>query len=143
VVLCAQSMHIDADAQCVKSIHYRVKCGFPSPAADYTEDSLNLSEYLGFDKPSVFTFSVSGESMINAGILDGDKVIIDRALTPKNGDVVVAVVDAEYTLKRLVRRADGRFELHAENPAFKPIQFAEGQSLEVWGVLIGVIRKCG
>lgn len=121
---------------------YRIRCGFPSPAESFAEEDLSISDYLGFDKPSVFVFSVEGESMVGAGILEGDKVVVDRALTPKSGDVVVAVVDAEYTLKRFVRRADGRIELHAENPAFKPMHFSEGQCLEVWGVLVGVIRKC-
>jgi DNA polymerase V len=121
-------------------ITYPLPAGFPSPASDYEEDSLNLSEYLGFGKPSVFLFTVAGDSMTGAGIEDGDKVIVDRALTPKHRDIVVAIVDGEYTLKRL-HMSYGRIALHPENASYKPLVMTEGQQLEIWGVVVGVIRR--
>lgn len=121
-------------------IKYPLPAGFPSPATDYEEDSLNLSDYLGFGKPSVFLFTVAGDSMNGAGIEDGDKVIVDRALTPKHRDIVVAIVDAEYTLKRL-HTSFGRIALHPENTSYQPLVMAEGQQLEIWGVVVGVIRR--
>lgn len=121
-------------------IKYPLPAGFPSPAADYEEDSLNLGDYLGCGKPSVFIFTVAGDSMIGAGIEDGDKVIVDRALTPKHRDIVVAIIDNEYTLKRLHNNY-GRIALHAENPAYKPLEMSDGQQLEIWGVVVGVVRR--
>ena len=78
--------------------------------------------------------------MIGACIDEGDKVVVDRAQTPRHGDIVVAVVDGEYTIKRLYQQAD-RVELHAENPNYAPITFAEGGELQIWGVVVGVVRR--
>ena len=78
--------------------------------------------------------------MMGAGICDGDKVVVDKALKPKHKDIVVAVVDSEYTIKRLYQLR-GRIELQPENPHFEPITFNEGSELQIWGVVIGVVRK--
>ena len=78
--------------------------------------------------------------MIVAGIHDGDKVVVDRALKAKHNDIVVAVVDGEYTIKRLYKYR-GRIELRPENPDYQPITFTEGNELQIWGVVIGVVRK--
>jgi DNA polymerase V len=100
---------------------HRISAGFPSPAADYIEVGLDLNDYL-------------------ASIEEGDKVIVDRALTPKHRDIVVAVVDGDYTLKRLFKHR-GRVELRAENPAYQHIEFKDGSELLVWGVVVGVVRR--
>ena len=78
--------------------------------------------------------------MIVAGIHHGDKVVVDRALKPKHKDIVVAVVNGEYTIKRLYQHK-GRIELRPENPSFSSITFSEGQELQIWGVVVGVVRR--
>ena len=119
---------------------HKISAGFPSPAADYVEQGLDLNTYLVQHKAASFFFNVTGESMIGAGILDGDKVLVDRSVTPQHGHIVIAVIDAEYTLKRLYL-LDGKVELHPDNPAYAPIRLVEGNELQIWGVVTAVIRK--
>jgi DNA polymerase V len=121
-------------------ISHRLSAGFPSPAADYSEEALNLNDYLVRNKPATFMFTVKGDSMTLAGIHPEDKVVVDRSLSPQAGDIVVAVVSGEYTIKRL-RLRQGQPELWPENPAYAPITFAEGAELEIWGVVVGVVRR--
>ena len=124
----------------LKLLSHRISAGFPSPAADYAEDGLDLNHYLVQNKPATFMFTVKGDSMLGAGICDGDKVVVDKALKPKHKDIVVAVVDGEYTIKRLYQLR-GRIELQAENPNYQAITFNEGSELQIWGVVVGVVRK--
>lgn len=124
----------------LRLLSHRISAGFPSPAGDYTEDGLDINEYLVRNPPATFMFSVKGDSMIGASIEDGDKVVVDRSLTPKHNDIVVAVVDSEYTIKRLIKQS-GRVELRPENPAYSPILFGDGEELQVWGVVVGVVRR--
>jgi SOS-response transcriptional repressor LexA len=77
-------------------LSHQISAGFPSPATDYLEEGLDLNDYLVRNKPATFLFTVKGDSMIGASIEEGDKVIVDRALTAKHDDIVVAVVDGEY-----------------------------------------------
>lgn len=118
----------------------RIPAGFPSPAADYVEQGLDLNQYMIAHRASTFIFSVVGDSMKDAGILDGDKVVVDRAIEPQHRHVVIAVVNQEYTIKRLYKRA-GVIELRPENPAFKPIRFDGQDELQIWGVVVGVLRR--
>jgi DNA polymerase V len=117
-----------------------IAAGFPSPAADYTEDRLDLNRYLIHKPSATFIFTVKGDSMTGAGILDGDKVIVDRTRTPRHGNIVVAVVDGDFTIKRLFLK-NGQVELHPENPAFPPITLQEESVLVVWGVVTGLVRR--
>ncbi|MFN4327599.1 MAG: LexA family protein [Limnobacter sp.] len=126
----------------VRVVSHRISAGFPSPAADYAEDGLDLNDYLVRNKPASFMFTVKGDSMLNAGIVDGDKVIVDRSLNAKSKDIVVAVVNGEYTIKRLYKTSS-KVELRPENPAYQPIVFKEGRELEIWGVVVGVVRRYG
>ena len=119
----------------------KIPAGLPSPATDCGEYGLDINVYLIRHREASFYFSVSGDSMRGAGILDGDKVLVDRAVEPRHGHVVIAVVNNEYTLKRLYRR-NGVLELRAENPAYAPIRLKEADELQVWGVVVGVVRKC-
>jgi DNA polymerase V len=121
-------------------IMHPLSAGFPSPAADYAADGLDLNSYLIQNKPATFMFTVRGESMIVAGIHHGDKVVVDRALKPKHKDIVVAVVNGEYTIKRLYKYK-GLIELRPENPDYSNITFSEGHELQIWGVVIGVVRR--
>ena len=121
-------------------LSHRISAGFPSPAADYAEEGLDLNSYLVQNKPATFMFTVKGDSMMGAGICDGDKVVVDKALKPKHKDIVVAVVNDEYTIKRLYQLR-GKTELQPENPQYQPITFGEGSELQIWGVVVGVVRK--
>lgn len=118
----------------------RVPAGFPSPAEDYVEGSLDLNEHLIQHKEATFFVRVQGESMIGAGIQNGDLLVVDRALEAVDGNIVIAVVDGELTLKRLSRR-NGQVRLLPENPCFHPIEFNDDQSLEIWGVVTNVIHR--
>lgn len=118
---------------------YAVQAGFPSPADDYVEDYLDLNKLLIQNKSATFFLRVKGDSMINAGIHNGDIIVVDRSVEPVDGSVVVAVVDSELTVKRLVWR-NGIAELHAENPKYAPIRFKEGQELTIWGVVTSAVH---
>jgi DNA polymerase V len=129
-------------SQRMRLVCHRISAGFPSPAADYAEDGLDLNDYLVRNKPASFMFTVKGDSMINAGIVEGDKVIVDRSVNAQSKDIVVAVVNGEYTIKRLYK-GSSKVELRPENPAYQPIVFKEGSELEIWGVVVGVVRRYG
>lgn len=118
----------------------KVAAGFPSPAADHLESTLDLNSYLIRHRAASFFFTVSGRSMEQAGILDGDKIAVDRSVSPRHGHIVLALIDNEFTVKRLYSQ-NGIVELHAENPDFAPIRLDEGQQLTVWGVVVGVVRR--
>ncbi len=118
----------------------RVPAGFPSPAEDYVEGSLDLNEHLIEHREATFFVRVKGQSMTGAGIADGDLLVVDRSLEAGDGDIVVAVVDGELTVKRLSRRG-GRVRLLAEHPGFAPIEFKDGQELTVWGVVTSIVRR--
>ena len=104
------------------------------------ENTLDLNQYLIHNKAATFIFTIKGDSMIDASIEDGDKVIVDRSIKARHRHIVVAVVNNEYTIKRLYKYA-GRIELHPENPRYIPITFSEGSELQIWGVVIGVVRR--
>ena len=90
---------------------------------------------------ATFYVRVTGDSMVNAGILPEDILAVDRALNAKNNDIVIAVINGELTVKRLVKRRDGHIELHPDNDSYSIISFTDGSEFEVWGVVSGVIRK--
>ncbi|WP_081650643.1 LexA family protein [Paucidesulfovibrio longus] len=117
-----------------------VAAGFPSPADDYVESALDLNEYLVGNPAATFMVRVSGESMLGAGIHDGDVLVVDRSRDPAPGRIVVAVLDGELTVKRL-RFREGSWVLAPENPAFEPIVVGSAQELHVWGVVTGVVRR--
>lgn len=117
----------------------RIPAGFPSPADDYIENSLDLNEYLVKHPAATFFVRVTGDSMTGAGINSGDILIVDRALTPVSGAVVVAALNGEFTVKRLVT-AGGGISLLPENPAYKPVEITNGTEFEVWGVVTYVIH---
>jgi DNA polymerase V len=118
----------------------RISAGFPSPADDYIERRLDLNEHLVARPSATFIWRVAGESMSGAGILPDDMVIVDRSLEAKHGDIVIAEVNGEPTIKRLFTQGR-KVELHPENPDYPIIQFQQGSELIIWGVVSGVIRK--
>ena len=105
--------------------------GFPSPADDYLDGEIDLGAYLIERPASTFLMRVSGESMKNAGILDGDLVVVDRSVVPQSGHVVVGVVEGEMTLKRLRRLGRGHAALQAENPDFPDFVIGEELPAEI------------
>lgn len=117
-----------------------VSAGFPSPADDFIDRSLDLNEYLIKHPAATFFVRVEGSSMIGSGIHPGDILIVDKALEPYDGSIVIAVVDGEFTVKRF-KRERGRCWLAPENPAYAPIEIAGDMQLEVWGVVTYVIHK--
>lgn len=116
-----------------------VAAGFPSPADDYLEEQLNLHQHLIRHPSATFFVRVSGDSMIGAGIYSGDLLIVDRSLSPRNRQIVVAVVQNEFTVKRLVVQKDYCL-LVAEHPDYAPLR-VEDESFSVWGVVIYNIHK--
>ena len=118
----------------------RVKAGFPSPADDHLERSINLNEELIHNRVATFMVRVEGESMRDAGIHPGDVLIIDKSITPADRDVVVAMIDGEFTVKRF-RKLTNRIFLDAENPDFKAIEVTEDQDFKIWGVVTYAIHN--
>lgn len=109
----------------------RIAAGFPSPADDYVEEQIDLNTHLIQHKEATFILRVSGWSMRDAGIFDGDEIIVDRAITPVDGQIVVAAIDGELTVKRL-RQVGTAVHLAAENPDFSDIVLNDGQELCLW-----------
>ena len=119
---------------------WKVPAGFPSPAADHTRKTLDLNEHLIRNREATFIFRVKGDSMIGIGIYDGDELIVDRSIDPKHGNIVLAVLNNEFTVKRLHRRG-GVIKLIAENPIYPPIVVREGEELVIWGVVTRNLHK--
>lgn len=110
-----------------------VPAGFPSPAQDYSDTQIDLTKMLIRDEQATFIVQVSGDSMEGAGIFDGDKLIVDRSIEPRDGHIVVAVVDGEMTVKRL-RVTDSGVVLQAENATHPDVRVPELSALLIWGV---------
>lgn len=115
-----------------------IRAGFAAPAEEQAEEQVTLESYLVRDKKSTFLLRVKGDSMINAGIQEGDLVIVERGAEPKVFDIVVGVLDGEYTLKRL-RKDKGKYYLQAENDAYPDL--IPREDLQTAGVVRGVVRK--
>lgn len=115
-----------------------ISAGFAAPAEEQAEELVTLEDYLVRNRSNTFLLRVRGDSMINAGIQEGDLVLVERGVSPKVSDIVVGVLDGEFTLKRL-KRDKGKFYLQAENDAY-PDLFAL-EELQVAGVVRGVVRK--
>lgn len=122
----------------------RVPAGFASPADDHVDRKLDLNEYCVSNPAATHLAEVEGDSMVEAGIHPGDVVVVDRSVEPKDGDVVVAALNGELTVKQLrVRGRNGnrRVWLVAANELYPPIEVMEGHELVIWGVVTHVIHK--
>jgi repressor LexA len=115
-----------------------VEAGFPSPAEEELRDTLSLDDLLIQNREATFLLKVSGDSMSGAGILPGDMVIVDRGQTPKSGDIVIAQVDGEWTMKHLRKRGSS-LTLVPANPKYQPI--TPKTELKIAGVVTAVVRK--
>ena len=119
----------------------KISAGFPSPADDYIENNLSISELLIKNHLSTFLMKASGDSMIDAGINDGDILVVDRSLKAKSRDIVIAIFEGNLTVKRLIIKVDGSATLKAENPSYKNILISEYTELEIWGVVTSAIHQ--
>ena len=121
----------------------KVPAGFPSPADDHVEKRLDPSEFLVDQVDSTFFVTIMGYSMIDAGLLPGDKAVIDRSKLASVGDIVLAIVDGEFTIKTLGRSKDGSPLLLPANKSgeYKPIEVKKHMHVEIWGVVTGSFRK--
>ena len=117
-----------------------VQAGFPSPAEDHMDMDLNLNDYLVHNPSATFCVKAIGESMKDAGIKSGDIMIVDKSLEPKNRSIVLAVIDGEFTVKR-VNLNDKELYLIPENSSFSPIKITQEMDFQVWGVVTYVIHK--
>ena len=120
-----------------------IKAGFPSPADDYTHDSIDFNRDLIRNPDATFYGRVDGDSMIDAGICDGDIAVIDRSVEAQDGDVVVAFVNNEFTIKYLdlSHKEEGYIELRPANRDFQPIRIDDCDRFEVWGVVVWTIKN--
>ena len=119
-----------------------IKAGFPSPAQDYLSESIDLNKELIRRKETTFLARVSGNSLMDAGICDGDIVVIDKSLEAKNGDFVVAFIDGEFTLKEFrLDEANDCAWLIPHNKDFSPIKVTKENDFMIWGVLTYTIKQ--
>jgi DNA polymerase V len=116
-----------------------VPAGFPSPADDFVVERLDIMKLLVVHPQATYFWQVRGDSMREAGIEDGSIIVVDRAVRPRHGSVVVALVDGECTVKYLHQRA-GRVKLKAANPTYPDIVPRDSQTIEVWGVVRGCVK---
>jgi DNA polymerase V len=117
-----------------------IKAGFPSPAADFDENKISLDAVLVKNRETTFYAKASGTSMIGAGIDDGDIMVIDRSLEPKNNKVAVCLLDGEFTVKR-IKITKEEVLLIPENKLFEPIKITDENQLIIWGIVTYVIKK--
>ena len=117
-----------------------VSAGFPSPADDYTEENIDLNEHLISNPFSTFFLRVKGDSMINAGIKDKDLIIVDKSLIAKPGNIIIAMIDGEFTIKRLSIK-NNELYLKAENNNYPDFRFKNHIDVQIWGVVIYSIHS--
>ncbi len=121
-------------------IDFGVSAGFPSPALDFMEKSIDLNKALSENALATFYIKVDGNSMIDAGIHDKDVLVVDRSLEPQNNKIAVCFIDGEFTVKRIQLKKDGLWLL-PENANYSPIKINEENQLIVWGIVTYVIKK--
>lgn len=117
----------------------KISAGFPSPADDFLDIKIDLNKYLIKNQYTTFFVRVSGNSMIDVGISDGDLLIVDKSLEPTNNKIAVCYIDGEFTVKRIKVEKDCVW-LVAENPDYKPFKVTEDNELIIWGIVINVIK---
>jgi len=115
-----------------------VPCGFPSPAADYVEQRIDLNELLIHHPSATYFVKAAGDSMLEAGISDGDLLVVDSSRTAQHGDIVIAAVDGEFTVKRLQLRPT--IQLNPMNSAYRPIIVSNEDTLDIFGVVTFIVK---
>lgn len=117
-----------------------VAAGNPSYVSEFFESSININETLVKNKNATFCVRVAGQSMVDAGIDDGDLLIVDKAMEPQNGNIVLAVINGDYTVKRLYKDGQDLY-LQPENKNYNPIKISPFMDFRIWGVVTGLIKK--
>jgi DNA polymerase V len=117
-----------------------ISAGFPSPADDFKENRISLDRELIKNLEATFYARVDGDSMIGAGLEDGDLLVIDRSLEPENGKIAICLIDGNFTVKR-IKKEKGKFYLIPENKKYKTIEIKEENELIIWGIVEYVIKK--
>lgn len=118
----------------------RISCGFPSPADDHLDEAIDLNREYIKNKSSTYFGRVSGDSMIDAGLENGDLLIIDKSLKPKHGNIAVCFLDGDFTVKR-IRIVEGKIWLMAENKNYEPIEITPDNELMVWGIVVHSVKN--
>ena len=118
-----------------------ISAGFPSPADDYLEDNINLQQLLIHNPSATYLLRVRGDSMRDANISDGDILVVDRSLKPSNNQIIIGLLNDEFTVKRLVKKGSGEFYLQPENPKYPPIKITDDVRFQPWGVVTWCIHK--
>ena len=121
-------------------IEQGISAGFPSPADDFKEIRISLDKELVKNKEATFYAKVSGDSMVDAGLDDGDLLVIDRSLSPENGKIAICFIDGDFTVKRIKKEKD-KFYLIPENKNYKKIRIKKEDTLLIWGIVTYVIKK--
>lgn len=117
-----------------------ISCGVPSPVYQSLEQSIDLNQHLIRNKKSTFYAKVSGQSMIDDGISDGDLLVIDRSISPENNKIAVCFLDGEFTCKR-IKKEKGKLWLMPANPSFEPVEVLPENHFVIWGIVTYVIKK--
>ena len=117
-----------------------VRAGFPSPAEDFQAERIDVLKHIILHPQATYTLRVRGDSMRDEGIFDDDVILVDRAIKPRHGHIVVAVVDGAFTCKKLWLRV-GKLKLLSANPDYPDIIPQEGQTIEVWGVVLASVKR--
>ena len=117
-----------------------ISAGFPSPADDFKEYKISLDKTLVRNKEATFYARVSGQSMIGAGLDDGDLLVVDKSLEPTHNKIAVCFIDGEFTVKRLKVTTEGVY-LQPENPIYDPILVTENSDFQIWGIVTHVIKR--
>jgi DNA polymerase V len=124
----------------ISLVSSRINAGFPSPAMDFAEEQIDLNEELIKNPYSTFFVRVAGESMRNAGIYNGDLLVIDKSIEPTNGKIAICCLNGEFTVKRLLFEKD-KITLIAENESFASTVITKEHDFEIWGVVTHAIKK--
>lgn len=119
----------------------RISAGFPSSADDFIENQLDLNELIIKHPAATFFVHVEGDSMLQAGIQSGDILVVDRAVEPCPGKIIVALLNGEFTVKRMIRETSGKVFLKAENNRYSSIEITPETDFQVWGVVTYVIHR--
>ncbi|MFK7807060.1 MAG: LexA family protein [Saprospiraceae bacterium] len=117
-----------------------ISAGFPSPADDFLEERLSLDKHIIKNPSSTFFVKIDGHSMTGAGIHDGDIIVVDRSLKPKVNQIIVAIIDGEFTVKRLIK-IDTEYYLRAEHPDYSDIIINQSNGFKVWGVVTYTLHQ--
>lgn len=132
---------IKAHQQTLPFFENKIAAGFPSPADNHLAQQLDLNDYVIKNPATTFYVQVEGDSMINAGIHPNDLLVVDRSLTPHNGNIIIAFINGEFTVKRLRITGGKEITLLPENDNYSPIHVKEGMDFRVWGVVRSVIHS--